>query len=57
MQSLFASCTKRTSQVSSMNVCFSNRPLVVKRFQTIHHYRVDVTHGLVSHARFYMPWT
>ena len=30
-----------------MNVRFSNRPFRVKRFQTIHHYSVDVAHGLV----------
>jgi hypothetical protein len=29
------------------NVRFSNRPLGVKRFQTAHHYSVDVAHGLV----------
>src|SRR5258706_12026284 len=29
------------------NVCFSNRPFGVKRFQTIHHHGVDVSHGLV----------
>ena len=32
------------------NAClllFSNRPFGVKRFQTIHHYGVDVAHGLV----------
>ena len=29
------------------NVRFSNRPLRVKRFQTIHGYSVDVAHGLV----------
>ena len=29
------------------NVRFSNRPVWVKRFQTIHHYSVDVAHGLV----------
>src|SRR5262249_38140154 len=28
-------------------VRFSNRPFRVKRFQTIHHYSVDVAHGLV----------
>src|SRR6266513_2220373 len=28
-------------------VSFSNRPFRVKRFQTIHHYSVDVAHGLV----------
>ena len=35
--------TKRTSG----DVCFSNRPFGVKRFQTIHHHSVDVAHGLV----------
>src|SRR5262249_29882239 len=29
------------------HVRFSNRPFRVKRFQTIHHYSVDVAHGLV----------
>jgi hypothetical protein len=29
-------------------VGFSNRPFRVKRFQTIHHYSVDVAHGLVG---------
>src|ERR1039458_10105859 len=29
------------------NVRFSNRPFGVKHFQTIHHYSVDVAHGLV----------
>jgi cell division protein FtsX len=28
-------------------VRFSNRPVGVKRFQAIHHYSVDVAHGLV----------
>ncbi len=28
------------------NVCFSNRPVWVKRFQTIHRCSVDVSHGL-----------
>ena len=28
------------------NVRFSNRPFGVKRLQTIHHYSVDVAHGL-----------
>ena len=28
-------------------VCFSNRPVWVKRLQTSHHLGVDVTHGLV----------
>jgi hypothetical protein len=27
-------------------VAFSNRPFGVKRFQTIHHFNVDVAHGL-----------
>ena len=30
-----------------MNVRFSNRPFRVKRFQTIHHFSVDVAHGLM----------
>ena len=30
-----------------MSLLFSNRPFGVKRFQTIHHYSVDVAHGLV----------
>jgi hypothetical protein len=30
----------------SFDVRFSNRPFRVKRFQTIHHYSVDVAHGL-----------
>ena len=29
------------------DVCFSNRPFGVKRFQTIHHHSVDVARGLV----------
>ena len=29
------------------NVRFSNRPVRVKRFQTVHHHSVDVAHGLV----------
>ena len=31
---------------SGRNVCFSNRPLGVKHFQTIHHTSVEVAHGL-----------
>ena len=31
----------------SLNVRFSNRPIRVKRLQTIHHYSVDVARGLV----------
>ncbi len=31
----------------SVDVCFSNRPVGVKRFQTIHDCGVDVTRGLV----------
>jgi hypothetical protein len=38
---------KADVQKTSLNVCFSNRPFEVKRFQTIHHHSVDVTHGLV----------
>jgi hypothetical protein len=30
------------------DVRFSNRPIRVKHFQTIHHYSVDVAHGLVA---------
>ena len=33
--------------VRSVDVRFSNRPFRVKGFQTIHHYSVDVAHGLV----------
>src|SRR5258705_6583641 len=36
---------------ASRNVCFSNRPFGVKRFQTIHHHSVDVAHGLVLSLR------
>src|SRR4249919_742140 len=32
---------------TQIEVRFSNRPFRVKRFQTIHHYSVDVAHGLV----------
>jgi hypothetical protein len=32
-------------------VGFSNRPFRVKRFQTIHHYSVDVAHGLSACVR------
>ena len=32
---------------NAVYVRFSNRPFRVKRFQTIHHYSVDVAHGLV----------
>ena len=41
---------KRLSSNSApvrINVCFSNRPFEVKRFQTIRRCGVDVTHGLV----------
>jgi hypothetical protein len=34
-------------QSLSKDVRFSNRPFGVKRFQTIRHHSVDVTHGLV----------
>lgn len=33
--------------VAKSNVCFSNWPVGVKRYQTVHGYGVDVTHGLV----------
>ncbi len=34
--------------LSALKECrFSNRPFGVKRFQTVHHYSVDVAHGLV----------
>ena len=32
--------------IRSLIVCFSNRPVMVKHFQTIHHCSVDVAHGL-----------
>src|SRR6478752_406561 len=35
------------SASEARHVRFSNRPFGVKRFQTIHHYSVDVAHGLV----------
>jgi hypothetical protein len=34
-------------QPKPWNVCFSNRLVGVKRFQTIHHHSVDVARGLV----------
>src|SRR5690349_18197549 len=39
--------TKLTYPCVYSFVRFSNRPFRVKRFQTIHHYSVDVAHGLV----------
>src|SRR6266498_1783422 len=37
-----------TVSMSLTGSCFfSNRPFRVKRFETIHHYSVDVAHGLV----------
>src|SRR5258705_8604019 len=33
--------------MATVDVCFSNRPFGVKRFQTIHHHSVDVARGLV----------
>src|SRR5476651_1505628 len=38
--------TKRTFAAPQQFVRFSNRPFGVKHFQTIHHYSVDVAHGL-----------
>ena len=39
--------SSRTPSGRSWGVRFSNRPFGVKRFQTIHHYSVDVARGLV----------
>src|SRR5262245_34729296 len=39
--------TSATSRGDPRHVCFSNRPFGVKRFQTTHHYSVDVARGLV----------
>jgi hypothetical protein len=36
-----------THNLLARDVCFSNRPFMVKRLQTIHHSGVDVAHGLV----------
>ncbi len=36
-----------TARLKRYDVCFSNRPFGVKRFQTIHHCNVDVARGLV----------
>ena len=38
---------KRTMTRTCADVCFSNRPGGVKRFQTIHDCGIDVTRGLV----------
>src|SRR5712671_2966182 len=45
----FAGRAQRSATVQRVAkyVRFSNRPFGVKRFQTIHHYSVDVAHGLV----------
>jgi hypothetical protein len=37
---------KESHRPSPAYVYFSNRPFWVKRFQTIHHYSVDVARGL-----------
>jgi len=37
---------RRPDDILDDHVRFSNRPVWVKRFQTIHHSRVDVAHGL-----------
>jgi hypothetical protein len=39
--------SKSDSATSQCDVCFSNRPVGVKRFQAIHDCGVDVAHGLV----------
>src|SRR4051794_40193418 len=38
---------RRAARLRRCPLLFSNRPFRVKRFQTIHHYSVDVAHGLV----------
>src|SRR6476469_7515998 len=41
-------CWHKSEVPERINVVrFSNRPFGVKRFQAIHHYSVDVAHGLV----------
>ena len=40
-------CTVPIALIMGVFARFSNRPFGVKRFQTIHHYSVDVAHGLV----------
>ena len=42
----FAASVSTTEQLAYVG--FSNRPFRVKRFQTIHHYSVDVAHELSS---------
>src|SRR6188474_3263821 len=39
--------SRRIAEEWICHVRFSNRPVGVKRFQTIHRYSVDVSHGLV----------
>src|SRR5712671_2351431 len=47
-QAHHVACWHKTDvAVATVDVCFSNRPFGVKRFQTIHHHSVDVAHGLV----------
>jgi hypothetical protein len=41
------SMTPRAASKLLSDVCFSNGPVGVKHFQTIHHCSVDVAHGLV----------
>ena len=45
--SAFRLSTTTVSMSLTGSCFFSNRPFRVKRFQTIHHYSVDVAHGLV----------
>src|SRR6478752_7686424 len=40
-------CMITANRRARATIAFSNRPFGVKRFQTIHHYSVDVAHGLV----------
>ena len=42
-----AKMERRLAQIEESVARFSNRPVGVKRFQTIHHCSVDVAHGLV----------
>ena len=40
-------CMITANRRARATIAFSNRPVGVKRFQTIHRYSVDVAHGLV----------
>jgi hypothetical protein len=47
MAAMTGTGTNRPNEDVRIHGSFSNRPFRVKRFQTIHHYSVDVAHGLV----------